>query len=360
MSRGRLPLLALGAMALLAAGWGGLSRIGVMPRLPGDSATYHGALMVSGFVGTLIALERAVVVRRWWAELAPALSGLGGIGMIVGVAEPLPALAIAAAALVLVGVTITGAPASPGLAVVLMSAGALAWAAGNGLMALGEPPVRSAPWWIGFVVLTIAAERVELSRALRPSARMTIVFGGACSILAIGIALTLVDPTWGIRIAGLGSLVLALWLSLRDRPPGAARTLPLPRYIAVAIAVGHAWLAVGALFMIGYDGVPAGGRYDAMLHAIFAGFVLSMIFAHGPIVIPAIAGVAIGYRRALYAPLAVLNVGLLARVAGDALDRSNLLDLGGALIGVAVLLFMGTMLSSLRTRRRQAVSASAT
>src|SRR3954463_12700357 len=39
----------------------------------------HGVLMVLGFVGTLIALERAVAVSRAPAYLAPALLGAGGL-----------------------------------------------------------------------------------------------------------------------------------------------------------------------------------------------------------------------------------------------------------------------------------------
>ncbi len=42
MSRARIPLLAMGAVALLAAGWGGLSRLGILSGVPSGAATYHG------------------------------------------------------------------------------------------------------------------------------------------------------------------------------------------------------------------------------------------------------------------------------------------------------------------------------
>ncbi len=38
----------------------------------------HGALMISGFIATLIALERYVALRRWWGMPSYLLLGAGG------------------------------------------------------------------------------------------------------------------------------------------------------------------------------------------------------------------------------------------------------------------------------------------
>ena len=60
-----LPLVALAALALLAALWAALARIGVdMPALPVPVVAEHGPLMVSGFLGTLVSLERAVALGK--------------------------------------------------------------------------------------------------------------------------------------------------------------------------------------------------------------------------------------------------------------------------------------------------------
>lgn len=57
----RFPLMALGMIALLAAMLGGLFRLGWdWPPIPSTLSVAHGPLMVSGFLGTLIGLERAV------------------------------------------------------------------------------------------------------------------------------------------------------------------------------------------------------------------------------------------------------------------------------------------------------------
>ena len=85
----RLALLLPAGVALLAGLNAGLLLAGAPapwqePRLEDR----HGMLMVLGFLGTLIALERAVALRRTGGFAAPALLGAGGLALIT----PLPAL----------------------------------------------------------------------------------------------------------------------------------------------------------------------------------------------------------------------------------------------------------------------------
>ena len=82
----RFPIVALGIVALLAALWGALLRLGwglppILSNLPG----VHGPLIVSGFLGTLISMERAVALRARWAYAAPLLSALGALILMSGV-----------------------------------------------------------------------------------------------------------------------------------------------------------------------------------------------------------------------------------------------------------------------------------
>ena len=61
-----------------------------------------------------------------------------------------------------------------------------------------------------------------------------------------------------------------------------------------------------------------GPYYDAMLHTVFVGFVLAMIFGHAPIILPAILGQTTSpYHPAFYAPLGLLHASLLLRTVGD-------------------------------------------
>jgi hypothetical protein len=83
----RVPLLLLGIASLIAGVWGGLVRLPLNLPLPGGNAnwlTFHGPLMVCGFLGTVIGLERAVGLRGWWAYLAPLLTGAGAVMVMAG------------------------------------------------------------------------------------------------------------------------------------------------------------------------------------------------------------------------------------------------------------------------------------
>ncbi len=84
---GRIVLLLLGMSSLVAGVWGGLVRLPLNLPLPGGNAywiTYHGPLMVCGFLGTVIALERAVGLGRWWMYLPPLLAGSGAVLALTG------------------------------------------------------------------------------------------------------------------------------------------------------------------------------------------------------------------------------------------------------------------------------------
>ena len=67
----------LAMITLAAATWAGLIRLGyTLPVIQSNLPTNHGTLMVAGFFGTLISLERAIALGKWWSYLAPLLSGV--------------------------------------------------------------------------------------------------------------------------------------------------------------------------------------------------------------------------------------------------------------------------------------------
>ncbi|MCL4561467.1 MAG: hypothetical protein M1281_12740, partial [Chloroflexi bacterium] len=74
-SRIQFPLLGLSMLALLAGLWAGLSRLGwTLPIWQPNLLLAHGPLMVSGFLGSLIILERVVALRIKALYLAPLLT----------------------------------------------------------------------------------------------------------------------------------------------------------------------------------------------------------------------------------------------------------------------------------------------
>ncbi len=110
----------------------------------------------------------------------------------------------------------------------------------------------------------------------------------------------------------------------------------------MALLCGYAWLGAGGVLALGSDATLAGAQYDAILHAIFLGFVFSMIFGHAPIIFPAVLGVRVAYRPAFYAHLVLLHASLLLRVAGDLVPWQVARAWGGLLNGVAIVAFLAS------------------
>jgi hypothetical protein len=293
--RWRLPLLALGFLSLAFGVAGGLARLTPFGFLPAGMSL-HGALMVSAFFGTLISLERAVALERSWAYAAPLCAGLSGIVLLAGFGIAGTALMAVAAALFFVS-NIVVLQRQRSLETATLLAGAAAWLAGNLMVFYGQAAV---PWWIAFFALTIGAERLELSRYLRRGPAVRVAF----MLLAAAI---LVLPPFPAAL-GAVLVLLALWLSVFDLARVTVRQSGLPRYVAVCLLAGYFWLAVGGALMALSFG------YDAALHAIFVGFVFSMVFGHAPVILPAVLRVRFPYSPFLYLPLVLLHASLALRV----------------------------------------------
>lgn len=337
----------LAALALLAGLWAGLLRLGwqlppVSLRLPAQ----HGPLMVSGFLGTLISLERAVALsqnqngRRIY-YLAPLLAGLGAVTLFFDLPTAVPRGLSTLGAFGLVFIFVVIYRLQPTTDHLVMGVGALLWLVGNGLWLVGRPVYQVVPWWAGFLVLTIAGERLELARVLlhKKSTRQTFV--GVTAIFLVGLLLSLLTFDAGVRLAGLGLVALGLWLLRFDIARRTIRQKGLTRYIAACLLPGYVWLIIGGALWLIYGGQYAAGPiYDALLHTIFLGFVFSMIFGHAPVIVPAVLGIQVPYTPIFYVHLVLLHVSLVMRVVGDLLLWLPLRRWGGLLNEVAVLLFL--------------------
>jgi hypothetical protein len=114
----------------------------------------------------------------------------------------------------------------------------------------------------------------------------------------------------------------------------------LTRYIAVCLLSGYFWLGVSGLAAIFYGSQSAGPIYDLMLHSVFVGFVIGMVFGHAPIIFPAVLGLAIRYQPIFYFPLVLLQISLLLRVVGNLAAVLWLRQWGGLLNAIAILAFL--------------------
>jgi hypothetical protein len=340
--RERFVLMALAGLFLLAGLWAGLARLGwILPVLNDQFPFVHGPVMVIGFLGTLIGLERAVALGRDWPYGIPVLTALSIVSVLIGLSVEISALFAITASLFTAAVFVALYRQYPSEHFVVMGLSALAWFMGNILWLVSSPIFKVVPWWVVFLVLMIAGERLELSRIRRPSAKVRAIFHISLGIVILGVVTSLLDFYLGLRLAGLGLLAIALWLIRYDLAWQSARQSGLPRFMAVCLIAGYFWLAVGGLLWILFaQFFSAGLRYDAMLHAVFLGFVFSMIFAHAPIILPTITGVALPFQNLFYLHAALLHVSLLLRVVGGLGLWPWLQQWGGMLNTFTVVLFL--------------------
>ncbi|MDQ5879587.1 MAG: hypothetical protein QG638_2323, partial [Pseudomonadota bacterium] len=339
----RVPLLVLGMLSLLTGVLAGLLRAGWSLPLPRtELMAVHGPLMVAAFFGTVIGLERAVALGRRWGYLSPLAAGIGGLLLILG-AAPVPALLLmAGGAAVLTLATLRAAERQPSLhAHILALASALAVLASLAWL-FGRPSLAVAGW-IGFLVLTIAGERLELSRFLPPSLRARQVFVGIVCLLLFAVLLAWFSVA-GMRVLGLALALLAIWLLRQDVARRTVRQQGLTRFIAVCLLSGYLWLFVGGVLLALQP--PLALLADAALHAIFVGFVLAMVFGHAPIIFPAIVRVGLPYHVVFYLPLIVLHASLLLRVGGGLAGELEWRAWGAVGNALCLVLFIVTMASA--------------
>ncbi|HET7011203.1 MAG TPA: hypothetical protein VFI11_10540 [Anaerolineales bacterium] len=349
--RRRLPLLAASLLSLLIGLWVGLVRMGwALPVAPPSLPLAHGPIMVSGFLGTLIALERAVALnalrRQSWPYAAPALSALGVIVLIAGF-QTAAAWLFSLAALVFAAASLLIWRMQPGLHTGSMAAGAVAWLSGNALWAGGRAPADIVPWWMAYVVLTIAGERLDLGRILRIPEGWKWAFGAVVIVILAALPLADAQPQAGALLLGVSLLVLAGWLFAHDIARRNIRQPGLTGYIARCMLMAYGWLAVAGLLRAGLGPAAAGFVYDSQVHALFLGFTFSMVFGHAPIILPAITGRSIVYAPGLNVPLILLQASLVLRLAGDFAARSVWRQWGGILGALAIVGFFGLMALSL-------------
>lgn len=330
-----LPLIVL---ALASAVWSGWLRMGFgLPVV--QAAPHHGGFMVNSFLAALIFLERAAGFRQKWVLCLPFVQAVSVVFFLTG------NLSVAFACL------LVGSLGFVGLCgyflfrykefyYVVFLAGALFLLHGNAVLAYRANYPVAVNSWMGFLLLTIVAERLELSRFLGLSSTKRALLM-ACLALIVG-GLLVGWLTGNSVLLAVSFLLTAVWLLRYDMARRNLKIKGQHRYSGLLLLVGYGWLFATALFQFFAARVPF--AYDAILHSFFIGFVFSMIFSHAPIIFPAVARLPVKiYRPVLYVWFAVLQVSLVMRLAGDAAGNVPLRKTGGVLNGIAILVFFATV-----------------
>ena len=351
--RYRIPMLMAGFMSLLFGIYIGLARLGWnFPLSSTDQFSLHGPLMVCGFLGTVISLERAVAIGERWAYLAPLAAAAGALVLITGISPSTGATLMSFASLLLCAVSVRVLLKQRELFTFSLLLASSSWLIGCILWLAGFSLPQIIPWWTGFLIITIAGERLELSRFLRPSQGSKLLFILSLLLFFAG-ALVASSSAWpDYQLLSVALLAMTLWLLRNDIVRHTIRQKGLTRYIAASLTCGYIWLLAAGIIGISQAELNPGSSYDAFTHAIFLGFVFSMIFGHAPIIFPAISKVKITYHPAFYLPLILLQLSLLARVCGDFLYMANLRKIGGLLHAIAIALFIITLLQTVLVNKK--------
>src|SRR5690606_33430502 len=108
-----------------------------------------------------------------------------------------------------------------------------------------------------------------------------------------------------------------LWRLRYDVARVTVRQKGLTRYMGACLLAGAVWLAVGGGLLAWHGPQAAGPLYDAIWHAVFAGFTFAMIFAHAPVVLPAVIGVKMPWRPRFWVHAVGFQAATAVRLTAD-------------------------------------------
>ncbi|MDZ7721122.1 MAG: hypothetical protein U5K72_20035 [Balneolaceae bacterium] len=333
--------LVFAGMGLLTGLYSGLVRLGFLTtvdlQIPGG---LHGPLMINAFLGTLISLERAAALEKFWAMASPFLMAVSVIFMLF-VNLTYGAWLFTAGSFAVVTALLYVCYLQPKIYHFIMAMGGLSLLIGNGLFLAGYPVFTIVIWWMGFPVLTIFGERLELNRIMRPPKKARQIFIGFIVIWIAGAILLHTSREYGWYLLMISTLATAVWLLKYDIARQTIRSVEWTKYSAWCLLSGYAWLIVTSITGL-VSGFPyAGPIYDALLHMVFVGFVFSMIFAHASVIIPSLSGKMVPWSRYFYLPFFLLHGSLILRVAGDFAGNFSVRAIGSWINVIAILLFLG-------------------
>ena len=339
----RLVALALGAACILMGLNAALLRLNLPAPVNGaELAALHGPLMLVGFLGTVIALERAVAARTPWAFLAPLGSAAGCLALLAGAPDVVGRGLMAGAAGVLCAIYLRVHRRAPSAAVDVEAMGGAALLLGDVLWLGGRGMEMEdvVPLWLLFPTLTIIGERLELARIAFLDEMVETVVEALSGAAVLSACLLLIAPGSHLAV-GPALLGLAVVMAYYDVARRTVRLRGGVRFMAASMLAGYVWLALaGAVWSLwGLQGLN-GAAYEIVIHCITVGFAFSMILAHAPVIIPAIVHRALPYHRLMWLPYVLLHAGLVVRVVGLLAEASAVWKVGGAVGVAAILVFM--------------------
>ncbi|HJT23670.1 MAG TPA: hypothetical protein VJ873_03790, partial [bacterium] len=237
-------------LTFLFAVWGGLVRLQWPFPLPqADWLSFHGPLMVSGFFGTVIAMARASVLKSKlglkseWGLIVPLAAALGAWTFLLGGPEKLGIACFFAASLGYLVISLGFFKIQSFSMAAWTLVGGLGWAWAHWMWFQGLPIPHIVTGWMGFLTITIVAERLEAAHWKRSGFLNGIPLLGTV-LMVVGIGLEPFEPTWGVRVFSAGGLCLAASMMILDAATATTRQSDWQGFLKACLYTGYGWLLV--------------------------------------------------------------------------------------------------------------------
>ena len=345
-------------------------------------ADLHGGLMVYGFLGAAIGLERAVAYRSGgpgkpsWGFFAPALGLLGSLLCLLSLMFSSPAAAPAwvrveffggipwtLSMLVLTAMYLAIWRRQPSAEVLIQVLGSLVGLVGAAAWVAGLDASVLAPTWLFFLILTIVGERVELARAVFSDVRLESGILGLSLLAVLMLPVQAMAPSVGYPLLGLSLGLLLLVMASHDVAKGTFRHGGLPGFMGTCMLSAYAWGLLAALIWMAAPLDSSSYWGDMALHALAVGFIMTMVIAHVCMIVPSVIRRPLPFHPLLWGAWALMQVGLLIRLLGairlytPLWKAGNLLNVLGILSMMLTVVYLAArgkqVLASKRYRRRQ-------
>jgi hypothetical protein len=331
-------ILPLALITMLTGMYIGFIRIGwAFPAPLSLPIPHHGILMAGSFLGTLISVERVYTLKNRLVWLIPILM----ISSLVFILLQQNQVAF--------GVLLMG---SIGYLMICIQNFRTYKLKGDALLLIGaffqivafttfilthSYPISFAGWLL-FFLLTIVGERLNLTRFLPVSQKAAIELYIWFGVLIVSSFLYHFGFALGVNLCLWG---IAQWLFRNDIALINIKRDGHYQFLGAALIGAYIWLFItGSLGLIKSDNP---WLYDALLHAFFVGFVLSMVLAHAPVIFPGLLQIKQRpFHPFMYVWLIALHISLFLRIYGDLSENYELRKLGGLLNGIS---FVGYLLT---------------
>lgn len=297
---------------LALAFYSALGRVGWALPIP-EIAAKHGFLMVSGLFATLISLERSLILKnKWWLSI-PLFSTVSVVFVLWGREIPGFGLQLMAA-LLLTALYVKQWRQYREVYFLGLCLSGIAWGMSAIVLLSGNSFAGASMWYILFLLFTIVAERLELSKFIASPkwAKSLLVV-----LLLLLFAAQAIPFHWGANyLSGIVMASIGYWLINFDIVKINLGKSGFFFYTGSTLFGGYIWLMLSGVLMALPLSAPY--HYDAVLHSFFIGFAFSMLYAHAPIIFPALLKLRVKpFHKILYLPVFATHLLLLLRLYAD-------------------------------------------